>query len=87
VRAVAEGQFGPTLAEWKRWMAYEALINLAYSHLPAWVVYTYNANGLPDSALEAVWQTLALLGAAANLARLAVLGPTVEHGAWRASTA
>jgi anti-sigma regulatory factor (Ser/Thr protein kinase) len=57
VRAVAEGQFGPTLAEWKRWMAYEALTNLAYAHLPAWVVCTYNANGLPDSALEAVWQT------------------------------
>jgi anti-sigma regulatory factor (Ser/Thr protein kinase) len=57
VRAVANGQFGPTPEDWQEWAAYEAITNLAYSHLPVWVVCAYNANGLPDPALEAVWQT------------------------------
>src|SRR3954452_12904288 len=46
VRAVAEFQFGPE--DWDQWMGYEAITNLAYSHLPVWVVCTYSANGLPD---------------------------------------
>jgi anti-sigma regulatory factor (Ser/Thr protein kinase) len=57
VRAVAELPLGPTPAEWTEWMRYEAITNLAYSHLPVWVVCTYNANGLPDTVLDAVWQT------------------------------
>jgi anti-sigma regulatory factor (Ser/Thr protein kinase) len=57
VRAVAEFQFGPKNEDWDQWMAYEAITNVAYSHLPAWVVCTYSANGLPDSVLDGVLRT------------------------------
>jgi anti-sigma regulatory factor (Ser/Thr protein kinase) len=55
VRAVAEFQFGP--GDWDEWVGYEAITNLAYSHLPVWVVCTYNANGLPERVIEDVWRT------------------------------
>jgi anti-sigma regulatory factor (Ser/Thr protein kinase) len=57
VRAVATGQFGATPAEWQEWMAYEAITNLAYSHLPVWVVCAYDANRLPDPVVELAWRT------------------------------
>jgi anti-sigma regulatory factor (Ser/Thr protein kinase) len=57
VRAVAEVQLGPTADDFLQWAGYEAMTNMAYSHLPVWVVCTYNANGLPDPVLEAVWRT------------------------------
>ncbi len=57
VRALAEFQFGPTYEDWDEWVAYEAITNLAYSHLPVWVVCTYNANGVPDSVLNGVSKT------------------------------
>jgi anti-sigma regulatory factor (Ser/Thr protein kinase) len=57
VRAVASGQFGPTPQDWEEWTGYEAITNLAYAHLPVWVVCAYDANSLPDRALEAVWRT------------------------------
>ncbi len=57
VRAVAEFQFGPDNEDWDQWMGYEAITNVAYSHLPAWVVCTYDANGLPDSVLDGVLRT------------------------------
>ncbi|MEA2150006.1 MAG: hypothetical protein QOD69_1836 [Solirubrobacteraceae bacterium] len=57
VRAVANGQFGPTPGDWEEWTAYEAITNLAYAHLPVWVLCAYDANALPAPALEAVWRT------------------------------
>jgi anti-sigma regulatory factor (Ser/Thr protein kinase) len=57
VRAVAEYQLGPMPADWEEWAAYEAMTNVSYSHLPVWVVCTYDANGLPDPVLESVGQT------------------------------
>lgn len=57
VRAVADFQFGPTPADWREWVGYEAITNLAYAHLPAWVVCTYDANRLPDPMLDDVWRT------------------------------
>jgi anti-sigma regulatory factor (Ser/Thr protein kinase) len=57
VRAVAEFQFSPAPGDWDDWMAYEAITNLAYSHLPVWVVCTYNANGLPDRVVDGVLST------------------------------
>jgi anti-sigma regulatory factor (Ser/Thr protein kinase) len=56
VRAVATGQFGDTPAEWQEWMIYEAITNLAYSHLPVWVVCAYDAARLPDPVLELAWR-------------------------------
>src|SRR5918999_1904046 len=57
VRAVADVQIGPLHGEWDEWVGYEAMTNLAYAHLPAWVVCTYDANGLPDAVLEKVGTT------------------------------
>lgn len=57
VRAVATGQFGATPGEWQEWMAYEAITNLAYAHLPVWVVCAYDANRLPDPVLDLAWRT------------------------------
>ena len=52
VRAVADLQIGPLRREWDEWVSYEAMTNLAYSHLPAWVVCTYDVNGVPDAVLD-----------------------------------
>jgi anti-sigma regulatory factor (Ser/Thr protein kinase) len=57
IRAVAEFQFGPTFDDWHEWESYEAITNLAYAHLPVWVVCTYPANGLPDMVLDGVLST------------------------------
>jgi anti-sigma regulatory factor (Ser/Thr protein kinase) len=57
VRAVAQMHLSPAPAEWGEWMAYEAVTNVAYAHLPVWVVCTYDANGLPDPVLNGVWRT------------------------------
>ena len=57
VRAIADVQIGPMRAEWDEWVRYEAMTNLAYAHLPAWVVCTYDANGLPDPVLQSVTST------------------------------
>jgi anti-sigma regulatory factor (Ser/Thr protein kinase) len=54
VRAVASGQYGPNPEDWAEWTAYEAITNLAYAHLPVWVVCAYDANRLPDAAIEGV---------------------------------
>jgi anti-sigma regulatory factor (Ser/Thr protein kinase) len=57
VRAVAEFQFGPTFDDWQEWESYEAITNLAYAHLPVWVVCTYPTNGVPDAVLNGVLST------------------------------
>jgi anti-sigma regulatory factor (Ser/Thr protein kinase) len=57
VRAIAEFQFGPTFADWHEWQSYEAITNVAYSHLPVWVVCTYPTDGLPDAVLDGVLST------------------------------
>ena len=58
VRAVASAsQHGPTAEDWDEFAAYEAITNVAYAHLPVWVVCAYDANATPDRVLEAAWQT------------------------------
>jgi anti-sigma regulatory factor (Ser/Thr protein kinase) len=57
VRAIASFQGGPAPGEWEEWTAYEAITNLAYAHLPVWVVCAYDANGVPDPVLEGVGRT------------------------------
>jgi anti-sigma regulatory factor (Ser/Thr protein kinase) len=57
VRAVAEFQFGPTFEDWHEWESYEAITNVAYAHLPVWVVCTYPTNGIPDAVLDGVVST------------------------------
>jgi anti-sigma regulatory factor (Ser/Thr protein kinase) len=63
VRAVADMQLGPADEAFDVWTGYEAICNAAYAHLPAWVVCTYDANGLPDHVLDAALRThTAVLG-------------------------
>jgi anti-sigma regulatory factor (Ser/Thr protein kinase) len=57
LRAVADVQVGPEPREWDLWTGYEAVFNRSFAHLPAWVLCSYDANGLPDPVLEGVWQT------------------------------
>jgi anti-sigma regulatory factor (Ser/Thr protein kinase) len=57
LRAVGDVQVGPDPGEWDLWMGFEAVLNRSFAHLPAWVLCTYNANGLPDPVLQAVWRT------------------------------
>ena len=57
LRGVADVLYGPDPGEWDLWTGYEAVINRCFGHLPAWVVCTYNMNGLPDPVLDGVWRT------------------------------
>jgi anti-sigma regulatory factor (Ser/Thr protein kinase) len=57
LRAVADVQFGPDPAEWGLWTGYEAVFNRSFSHLPVWVLCSYNANGTPAQIIEGIWQT------------------------------
>ncbi len=57
LRAVADVQFGPDPGEWDLWTGYEAVFNRSFAHLPAWVLCSYDLNGLPDPVLEGVWRT------------------------------
>jgi anti-sigma regulatory factor (Ser/Thr protein kinase) len=57
VRAVADVQLGPDQGEWGEWIGYESVFNRAFAHLPAWVMCTYDGNGLPDALLDGVWRT------------------------------
>jgi anti-sigma regulatory factor (Ser/Thr protein kinase) len=57
LRAVADVQVGDDPDEWDMWMGYEAVFNRSFGHLPAWVLCSYDADGLPDPVLDAVWRT------------------------------
>ena len=52
VRVVGEVQFGTTPREWEQWTAYEAILNRAFAHRPAWIVCPYDARTLPDSVVH-----------------------------------
>jgi anti-sigma regulatory factor (Ser/Thr protein kinase) len=57
LRAVADVQFGLDPGEWDLWTGYEGVFNRCFSHVPAWVVCTYNATGTPDPIIDGVWRT------------------------------
>jgi anti-sigma regulatory factor (Ser/Thr protein kinase) len=57
VRAISHSQPGPDPAEGTVWVGFESVINQSFSHLPAWVVCSYNANRAPDTTIENVWRT------------------------------
>jgi anti-sigma regulatory factor (Ser/Thr protein kinase) len=57
VRVASDVQVGPSPADWEEWLGYEAMMNHCFAHLPTWALCTYNANGLPDPVLDAVWLT------------------------------
>jgi anti-sigma regulatory factor (Ser/Thr protein kinase) len=57
VRAVADMPHGPASDDWNMWVGYEALTNVAYAHLPVWVLCAYNARTFPDRVLDNVRRT------------------------------
>jgi anti-sigma regulatory factor (Ser/Thr protein kinase) len=57
LRAVADVQLGPDPGEWDQWMAYEAVFNRSFGHLPAWVLCSYDAGRVPEPVLDGVWRT------------------------------
>jgi anti-sigma regulatory factor (Ser/Thr protein kinase) len=57
LRAVADVQIGPEPHEWDAWVAYEAVFNRSFAHLPAWVLCSYDTDAIPDPVLESVWRT------------------------------
>jgi anti-sigma regulatory factor (Ser/Thr protein kinase) len=57
LRAISDVQVGSDAGEWDLWTVYEAVATRSFAHLPVWVLCTYDAEGLPDPVLEAVWQT------------------------------
>jgi anti-sigma regulatory factor (Ser/Thr protein kinase) len=57
VRAISHSQPGPDPHEANEWIGFESVINHSFSHLPAWVLCSYNANTSPDATLENVWRT------------------------------
>ena len=57
LRVVADVQYSRDPRECDLWIGYEAVFNRSFDHLPAWVLCTYNANGLPDRMLDGVWRT------------------------------
>jgi anti-sigma regulatory factor (Ser/Thr protein kinase) len=48
---------GPDRDEWNGGIGFEAVLNRAFEHLPAWVVCTYDGSATPDPVLEGVSQT------------------------------
>ena len=57
LRAVADVQFGPDPGEWDLWTGYEAVFTRSFEHLPAWVLCSYDASGIPGPVLDGVWRT------------------------------
>ena len=57
VRAISHSRPGSDRRETNDWVGLEAVVNRSFSHLPAWVLCSYDANGVSDRALEDVWRT------------------------------
>jgi anti-sigma regulatory factor (Ser/Thr protein kinase) len=56
VRVVGEVDFGATVADWREWQAYEAVINAAFAAIPLWGLCVFSA-GLPEPLRAAARHT------------------------------
>jgi anti-sigma regulatory factor (Ser/Thr protein kinase) len=56
VRAVGEVDFGATVADWREWQAYEAVINAAFAPFPLWGLCVFSA-ALPEPLLATARHT------------------------------
>jgi anti-sigma regulatory factor (Ser/Thr protein kinase) len=56
VRVVGEVDFGATVADWREWQAYEAVINEAFAPFPLWGLCVFSA-GLPEPLLATARHT------------------------------
>jgi anti-sigma regulatory factor (Ser/Thr protein kinase) len=57
LRVISHAESGPDPREANRWIGFESVINHSFSHLPAWVLCSYDANASLDTTLENVWRT------------------------------
>jgi anti-sigma regulatory factor (Ser/Thr protein kinase) len=56
VRAVANSRTAPD-PEAEQWLGFEAMVNRSFSHLPAWLLCSFDANEVSDRLLENIWRT------------------------------
>jgi len=52
VRAVGVLPVCETVAQWQRWIAYEAIVNRALAHHPAWFVCAYDTRVVPEDVVH-----------------------------------
>jgi anti-sigma regulatory factor (Ser/Thr protein kinase) len=57
VRAVAVLPPCETVAQWQRWIAYEAIVNRALAHHPAWIVCAYDTRVVPAVVVRGMQRT------------------------------
>ncbi len=57
VRAVAVLPVCESVAQWERWVAYEAIVNRALAHHDAWIVCAYDARIVHGEVVEAMRRT------------------------------
>jgi anti-sigma regulatory factor (Ser/Thr protein kinase) len=57
VRVTGEIPLGPTRSGWNNWISYEAILNRAFADRPAHILCVYDTNIVPDTVIDAVWQT------------------------------
>jgi anti-sigma regulatory factor (Ser/Thr protein kinase) len=57
VRAVAVLPACETVAQWQRWIAYEAIVNRALAHHPAWIVCAYDTRVVPEAVVHGMQRT------------------------------
>lgn len=65
VRALAVMPVCETVADWRRWIAYEAIVNRALAHHPAWVVCAYDSQVVDSGVVEDLRATHPHLGGCA----------------------
>ena len=65
VRAVAVLPACETVADWQRWISYEAIVNRALAHHPAWVVCAYDSRVVHSDVVEDMRATHPHLGGCA----------------------
>jgi anti-sigma regulatory factor (Ser/Thr protein kinase) len=57
VRAIAVLPVCDTVAQWQRWIAYEAIVNRALMHHPAWIVCAYDTRVVHADVVEGMRRT------------------------------
>lgn len=65
VRAIAVLPVCETVEDWQRWIAYEAIVNRALAHHPAWVVCAYDSRLVHSDVVEDMRLTHPHLGGCA----------------------
>ena len=57
VRVVAELPICENLLEWRKWMAYEAIVNRALAEHPVWIICAYDTTEVPAEVIDLACRT------------------------------